>query len=165
MDEQHRAQRRQGRTTQTWRRFLHEVAESCGVELDRAERAAVYALEVLESRLLKAESDDLNAQLPSGLVELLPLPPERPERLYREDFLERIAERLGVAVPEAERLCRGVFAVVGRRVSEGELEDVLRELPAELRTLWPGQLVDEVARHEAQDRFRAERERGEHLPS
>lgn|GEM_PF-6734613 len=59
--------------------------------------------------------------------------------------------------PEAERLCRGVYQVVSRRVSEGELEDVLRELPAELRALWPAPLVDEVARHEAQDRFRAER--------
>ncbi|MBM4379414.1 MAG: hypothetical protein FJ086_08955 [Deltaproteobacteria bacterium] len=67
MDEQHRAARRQGRTTQTWRRFLHELAEACGVEVDQAERAAGYALEVLESRLLKEESEDLNGQLPMGL--------------------------------------------------------------------------------------------------
>lgn len=165
MDEQHRAQRRQGRTTQVWRRFLHEVAQACGVEVAQAERAAIYSLEVLESRLLKAESDDLNAQLPTGLVELLPLPPERPERLHRADFLQRIAELLEVDDHEAERLCRGVYEVISRRVSEGELEDVLREMPAELRTLWPAQLVAEVARHEGQDRFRAERERGEHLPS
>ena len=165
MDEQHRRQRREGRTTQTWRRFLHEVAKGCAVDVAQAERAAVYALEVLESRLMKEEARDLNAQLPTGLVELLPLPHERPERLHRAGFLGRMAERMDVDVQEAERLCRGVFEVVSRRVSEGELEDVLRELPAELRTLWPAQLVAEVARHEAQDRFRAERNRGEHLPS
>ncbi|MEN9798867.1 MAG: hypothetical protein RL653_2563 [Pseudomonadota bacterium] len=164
MDAERREQRRHGRTEQTWRKFLHEVEHEAGVNLDTAERAAVYALEVLESRLLPDEARDLNAQLPSGLVELLPRLPRRPERLHHDQFISRLAAKLGLEASESERLARCVFAVVSRHVAEGELEDVLRELPAELRVLWPERLVADVARHEAQDRFRAERERGEHLP-
>ena len=164
MDAGRREQRRQGRTGQTWRKFLHEVEQAAGVDVEQAERTAVYALEVLESRLLPQEARDLNAQLPSGLVELLPRPPQHPERLQRDQFIARLAEKLDVEPAEAERLARCVYAVVARHVAEGELEDVLRELPAELRLLWPEGLVSDVARHEAQDRFRAQRNRGEHFP-
>jgi uncharacterized protein (DUF2267 family) len=34
-------------------------------------------------------------------------------------------------------VARGVFAVLEKRVTEGEIEDVKQVLPTQLRELWP----------------------------
>jgi uncharacterized protein (DUF2267 family) len=38
---------------------------------------------------------------------------------------------------DAEKIVRGVFNVLSRRVTEGEIEDIKHILPPELRDLWP----------------------------
>jgi uncharacterized protein (DUF2267 family) len=36
-----------------------------------------------------------------------------------------------------ETIVRGVFNVLSRRITEGEIEDIKHILPPELRELWP----------------------------
>jgi uncharacterized protein (DUF2267 family) len=36
-----------------------------------------------------------------------------------------------------ESVSRAIFALLERRVTEGEIEDVRHVLPAEIRSLWP----------------------------
>jgi uncharacterized protein (DUF2267 family) len=36
-----------------------------------------------------------------------------------------------------KEIAEGVFSVLARRISEGEIEDVKHILPAEIRSLWP----------------------------
>jgi uncharacterized protein (DUF2267 family) len=37
----------------------------------------------------------------------------------------------------AETIVRGVFKMLSRRITEGEIEDIKHILPPELRELWP----------------------------
>jgi len=38
---------------------------------------------------------------------------------------------------DPERVARAVFAVLAKRVSEGEIQDVKHVLPGDIRHLWP----------------------------
>ena len=57
---------------------------------------------------------------------------------HREDFLVRIDNAFTPAdAIDAEQVARAVFALLARKVSEGEIEDVRHVLPSEIRKLWP----------------------------
>jgi uncharacterized protein (DUF2267 family) len=56
---------------------------------------------------------------------------------HKEDFLARIRQELRNNDPtDPEQLARAVFTVLARHVTGGEIEDVKRVLPNEIRTLW-----------------------------
>jgi len=55
----------------------------------------------------------------------------RAYRRVRDDLSDR------PGVPDPERHARAVFAVLSRRVDQGELTDVTHVLPKELQDLWP----------------------------
>jgi uncharacterized protein (DUF2267 family) len=38
---------------------------------------------------------------------------------------------------DAEKIVRGVFKMLSRRITEGEIEDIKHIMPPELRELWP----------------------------
>ena len=75
----------------------------------------------------------------------LPLPAKATVRIgkplkerHKEQFLARIAQELrSDESTDPERIARAVFAVLARRVSEGEIQDVKHVLPADIRHLWP----------------------------
>jgi uncharacterized protein (DUF2267 family) len=104
-----------------------------------AMRATLHAL---RDRLTVDEVAQLAAQLPMlvrGFYYEGWDPSGTPVRdRHKEQFLQRIereffgADRLG-----SERVARCVFAVLARRVSAGEIEDIRHVLPPELRELWP----------------------------
>ena len=54
----------------------------------------------------------------------------------REDFIRMVSEDLGVDNLQAEKRIRDVFSALRDQVSEGEIEDVIGQLPADLRELW-----------------------------
>lgn len=124
---------------ETW---LDEVMG--GLELEdphagyRVLRAALHAL---RDRLTADEAVNLGAQLPllvRGIYFEGWKPSRTPERLRtRESFLERLGRELvPQADPAPEAAARAVFAVVGRHVSQGEVEDVRGMLPSEVKELW-----------------------------
>jgi len=135
-----REQRREARRSQTYKAFLDSLGTTGQMNEEDAERAAVSVLCVLEQRLFGQEAAHLEAQLPSKLRDLL-VRCERhmgkpASKFGREDFIEMVSDDLGVDAFEAEKKIRAVFAAVREQVSEGEVEDLMGQLPADLRALW-----------------------------
>jgi uncharacterized protein (DUF2267 family) len=56
----------------------------------------------------------------------------------RDSFLRGITEQFGEREIDAEDVVLAVFRVVTKHISQGEAASVEHCLPAELRTLWPG---------------------------
>ncbi|QSQ21476.1 DUF2267 domain-containing protein [Pyxidicoccus parkwayensis] len=135
-----RAQRSESRATQTYAFFLKdlEAKANCGREL--AEKAAQSVLCLLEMRLIDNEAKHLEAQLPRKVRDLLQRCPRHEGMALRkfrlEQFLAMVAEDLDTTPNEAERLSRAVFATVREHITEGEAEDVMGQLPSDLRALW-----------------------------
>ena len=96
----------------------------------------------LRDRLTVEEAVDLGAQLPMlirGFYYEGWKPSDKPlKEQHKEEFLAHIQhafrndERM-----DPERITRGVFRVLARHVSAGEITDIKHILPAELRELWP----------------------------
>jgi uncharacterized protein (DUF2267 family) len=103
-------------------------------------RATLHAL---RDRLPVAEVAQLGAQLPMlvrGIYYEGWNPRARPLKLRRkEEFLARIAEELQRVddAADSELIAAAVFAVLARRVTAGEIEDVKGILPSAIRDLWP----------------------------
>ena len=126
-----------------------EVAEmsSASVALalgELAQRHDAYDTGVSEERYLERlfgeEAAHLEAQLPGKLKDLL-MRCERhigkpANKFGREDFIRMVSEDLGVDNLQAEKRIRDVFSALRDQVSEGEIEDVIGQLPADLRDLW-----------------------------
>jgi CBS domain-containing protein/uncharacterized protein (DUF2267 family) len=134
-----RAQRSESRAAQTFAFFLRDL-ERKGLERKLAEQAIESVLCVMEQRLMVDEARHLEAQLPRKVVAMLERCPRHQDRPYqklnRRQLLGMVAEDLGVSMEEAERITRLVLSTVREHISEGEMEDVLGQLPNELRTLW-----------------------------
>jgi uncharacterized protein (DUF2267 family) len=138
--EARRQQRRETRRSQTYKAFLRNLMALGAMNEEEAEKAAVSVLCVLEQRLIGEEAAHLEAQLPGKLQELLVRCERhlgRPASKFgREDFIRMVGEDLEVDDFQAEKKIRAVFSAVREQVSEGEIEDVLGQLPADLRELW-----------------------------
>jgi uncharacterized protein (DUF2267 family) len=132
--------RSETRRNQTYKAFLRNLMVIGSMNEEEAERAAVSVLCVLEQRLFGEEAAHLEAQLPGKLQDLL-LRCERhlgrPANKFGKDgFIQMVSEDLDVDSLEAERQIRAVFTAVRDQVSEGEIEDVVGQLPTDLRELW-----------------------------
>ena len=125
-------------TTNTW---LEELREEMGLEDGQQAYHVLRAvLHALRDRLTVAEAADLGAQLPMlvrGLYYEGWTPAGKPLReRKREEFLGHIAATLRESpgiYPEG--VAWGVFKVLERHVSAGEIGDVKSILPAEVRAL------------------------------
>jgi uncharacterized protein (DUF2267 family) len=108
----------------------------------KAYMALKATLHALRDRLTVEEVAQFGAQLPMlvrGFYYEAWDPTGKPLRArHKEQFLVQIERyfRQDDHV-DPEKVARAVFAVLERRVSEGEIEDVLHVLPAEIRELWP----------------------------
>ena len=135
-----REQRSETRRNQTYKAFLRNLMVIGSMNEEEAERAAVSVLCVLEQRLFGEEAAHLEAQLPGKLQDLL-IRCERhvgkPVRKFGKDgFIQMVSEDLDVDSFAAERKIRAVFDALRDQVSEGEIEDVIGQLPLDLRELW-----------------------------
>ncbi|NTX05942.1 DUF2267 domain-containing protein [Myxococcus sp. CA051A] len=138
--EELRAKRRESRTSRTYTLFLRDLEAKAGVDRPLAERAAESVLCTLEQRLMGQEVEHLEAQLPQKVRDLLQRCPRHeglpPRKFKMLEFLQMVSDDLDTTPNEAERLTRAVFATVRAHISEGEAEDVIGQLPADLRALW-----------------------------
>jgi uncharacterized protein (DUF2267 family) len=130
-----------GRSVEKARQWIAETA----VELGSEDRRAAYrvlkgVLHALRDRITVNEAAQLAAQLPEllrGAFYENWVPARTPER-HRDpnEFLRCVAEAGRLAgETEASYAVAAVMAVLGRHVSEGEIDDVLSALPHELRSL------------------------------
>lgn len=129
---------------QTSNVWLNDLMHELGWDnRHRAYRALRTVLHALRDRLTVEEAADLGAQLPM-VIRGLYYDGWTPnanvlKRRRHSDFLEEI----GVAFrnePEIfpEAVVWGVFRLLQKHVSPGEIGDVVHMLPAKLQNLWPG---------------------------
>ena len=124
-------------------RWLNELMELAGWDAKQKAYLATRAtLHALRDRITIDEVAQLGAQLPmlmrgfyyEGWDPRLVPPKER----HADQFLARIAQELPRGdLDEAEGMARAVFALLKMRIADGEIEDVKRVLPEEIRHLWP----------------------------
>lgn len=135
-----RAQRSESRAAQTYTFFMKDLEARAGVGRELAERAAQSVLCALEQRLIDTEAKHMEAQLPRKVRDLLQRCPRHegapPRKFNLEQFLMMVSEDLDTTPNEAERLSRAVFSTIREHISEGEVEDVIGQLPLDLRSLW-----------------------------
>lgn len=100
-----------------------------------AEKTIRFVLELLGRRLARGEAADLAEELPPELRSFV-LQSINAEGFGLEEFLTRLGVKEGISLSEAERRARAVLTVIAENISPGELDDILTELPEELRDLF-----------------------------
>ena len=126
--------------------FIHRVQGITGIQdRGKAEQATTAVLGTLCGRLTRDEAMDLEAQLPNGIDSMcqgniltsLIKQVTGPNRLDRDAFLDRVAERAELGDrDQAATVATAVFRVVKDQISEGEAKDVADQLPAKLKIMW-----------------------------
>jgi uncharacterized protein (DUF2267 family) len=96
-----------------------------------AHQAIIASLETLSERITGGESRDLAEQLPGELQGPLQQTAEAAEDFSIEEFFRRVAKREGVDVDTARKDVSAVMTVLGEALTQGELEDVMAQLPPE----------------------------------
>jgi uncharacterized protein (DUF2267 family) len=124
--------------THVFYRTIRERLGQCGREDAKRGTAAVFR--ALRDRLTPDEADQVAAQLPTPLkavwaegehAERTPL------KLDREQFYERVRGDVGLlTAQEAQWLTLAVFAALKLQLSPGEAEDVMAQLPKDLKEVW-----------------------------
>ena len=121
--------------------FYRKVLSETGLtDRELAKRGVTAVLQALRDRLTPDEAHQLAAQLPRELRatwEIGDSPERRPQKLHRSEFYERVKRegRLGSA-REARGMTLAVFAALKAQISPGEADDVLAQLPKDLKDLW-----------------------------
>ena len=108
--------------------------------LEASRRATAAVLHALRDRLTPEEAAQAAAQLPDELKVLWASgrPARgRPLKLRRREFLERIRVEAGLAsTVQAEQVTDAVFAALKEQLPEGEADDIMAQLPRDLKRQW-----------------------------
>jgi uncharacterized protein (DUF2267 family) len=124
--------------TQAFYRHVRERVDGLGLE--ETKQATAVVLRALRDRLTREEAEQVAAQLPGPLKEIWAAgdrPGRRPVKLRRDEFLQRIKHEAGLlSGAAARRLTEAVFSALRAQLSPGEAEDVLAQLPKDLKALW-----------------------------
>jgi len=110
--------------------FVKRVSELTGLDKEHAERALRATLVMLGIRIDPGEADDLAAQLPDAFGHCL-RHEGAAERFPPSEFQRRVMCVVPLSNAQARDAVRAVFTVLGEAVSQGEMEDVLRQLGAD----------------------------------
>jgi len=130
------------KTLQTTHIWLDEIMAELGPDRQRAYHALRAVLPALRDRLPLNLAAHLGAQLPLLVRGIYydnwhPQPDTSRER-KQEEFLERVGAGLeGIRPIDVKEATQVVFGVIGRHVSEGQVEKVKQALPKDILALWP----------------------------
>ena len=125
----------------TTRAFYRSVmAETGFTELETVKRVTAAVMHTLRDRLTPDEARQAAAQLPQELKSVWFYGEARgrkPIKMHRKEFYERVRGEAGLdSLREARVATTGVLAALKVTLSPGEGEDVMAQLPADLKTLW-----------------------------
>ncbi|MER7007389.1 DUF2267 domain-containing protein [Dactylosporangium sp. NPDC000555] len=111
--------------------FVRRVAVRAGVDREAAERYARAVFTALSRALEPADLAVALAELPRDYRPLT----EGATRSARElgEFVRRVADRAGATPERARRASEAAMETLAERISGGEVDDLIRELPLELR--------------------------------
>ena len=123
------------------RQMYSRVGIEAGLDtLEESRRATAAVFHALRDRLTPQEASHAAAQLPRELKALWGSGHpalDRPLRLHRRQFLERVRLEAGLASAlQAEQATDAVFAALKEQLSEGEAEDIVAQLPRDLKWQW-----------------------------
>jgi uncharacterized protein (DUF2267 family) len=121
--------------------FYRRVTDETGqADREAVKRGTAAVLHALRDRLMPTEAAQAAAQLPRALKEVWAAgdrPGRRPVKMHRKDFYERVRREAGLKnVGEARFLTLAVFAALKAQLSGGEADDVLAQLPRDLKDVW-----------------------------
>ena len=130
-------------------KIVNEIATEIGFpdEKKLATRLLRSTLHTLRDRLTVQEAFQFMAQLPMILKAVFVEGwkyHEKPNRIrHIKDFVKEVIHQdmpaghhdIGTA-KDGENAVRAVFKVIGSHISEGEVEDIIKSMPPELRDLW-----------------------------
>jgi len=121
------------------------VYSRVGIEVDldsvaKARQVTGAVLQALRDRLTAEEAEQASAQLPTELKVLWQggtPPAPRPLRMDRGEFYARVMRDGGLAsMRKAELATDAVFAALKDQISDGECDDILAQLPSDLKRVW-----------------------------
>lgn len=108
--------------------------------LEESRRATAAVLHALRDRLTPDEAAQAAAQLPRELKALWGSGHPalgRPNKLHRPEFLERVRLEAGLtSTAQAEHVTDAVFAALKDQLSDGEADDIMAQLPRDLKRQW-----------------------------
>lgn len=124
-------------TSTFYRTVMRTSGEDSRVTVKRATAAVLHAL---RDRLTPEEADQAVAQLPVELKEVWhegEASERRPLAMHKRDFYERVAREAALTSKrQTHWMVLGVFAALKEQLSPGEAEDVLAQLPKDLKEVW-----------------------------
>jgi uncharacterized protein (DUF2267 family) len=115
--------------------FLQRVSEREDLPRDRVEALVSASLETLAERISGGEARDLAAQLPTPLKPPLEQSDEPAEAFDADEFVERVADRAELDEDTAREGTHVVLETLREAVSKGEFDEVLSQLPRDIRAL------------------------------
>ena len=121
--------------------FYRQVfAEMGKPNLSGAERVTAAVFHALRDRLTPTEADQAAAQLPRPLKLVWwrgDVAGRRPLKLHRKSFYARVRRDAELASErEARQATRAVFGALKQQLSPGECDDILAQLPKDLKDVW-----------------------------
>jgi uncharacterized protein (DUF2267 family) len=121
--------------------FYRQVLSAAGrpnLEDTRNVTAAVF--HALRDRLTLDEADQEAAQLPRPLKLIWwrgEVEGRRPVKMHQREFYARLRREAGLASEREARIATtAVFAALKAQLSPGEADDILGQLPKDLKTAW-----------------------------
>lgn len=110
--------------------FLADVRTRGGYDSDEAERITRAVVAALGQRLPPEQAEHLADQLPQPMSDLLTGAPARITDWSVSQFCDHVAEELAIGSQEARADARIVLATLASRISGGELNKILTDLPS-----------------------------------
>ena len=117
--------------------FITRVQEQA--RLDTPEEAITITRAVLETfgeRLDRKVRNGVKAQLPNELKEFLLSRAEHSDQYDLEEFYRRVGARADLKYVDATERTGEVISVLRQAVAEGEIQDILEDLPPEFGKLF-----------------------------
>ncbi len=120
-----------------YRRVLIEAGRP---SFDDAKRMTAAVFHTLRDRLTPDEADQAAAQLPRPLKLLWwdgEMEGRRPVKMHKKEFYARVqAEARLASEREARLVTQAVFAALTEQLSPGDCDDILTQLPKDLKSAW-----------------------------
>ena len=125
-------------TTQSFYRIVMD--ETGQTDREAVKRGTAAVLHALRDRLTAEEARQAAAQLPRELGRIWTegdREGRRPVKMHRKAFYERVQQEAAIAsLREARFFTIAVFAALKGQLSPGEADDVMAQLPRDLKEVW-----------------------------
>ena len=126
------------RAEATLSRLVNAAQAETGLEdRQQAQIAIETTLALLIQRITPGEAQNFIAQLPSLLQPSLRALPQGPDKsIDRKAVVAELSRKLGLNTAQAEQLIGPVIGTIAKAISPGQAEDLRRQLPEDLRSLF-----------------------------